>query len=89
MAVEFTESKPAEDCGEPIGIDLGIKTLATCSDGTFYPNINWTSTVRKLKKKQRRLQRSISRKYEMNNKKGERYSKTRNIIKSERKLLGI
>ena len=89
VAVEFVDPKPAENCSEPIGIDLGIKTLATCSDGTIYPNINRTKTVRRLKKKQRRLQRSISRKYEMNNTKGESYEKTRNIIKSEKKLLLI
>ena len=89
VAIEFAEPKLAENCGEGIGIDLGIKNLATCSDGTVYPNINRTSTVRILKKKQRRLQRRISRKYEMNNKKGERYRKTRNIIKSERKLLRL
>ena len=89
VAVEFAEPMPAENCAEGIGIDLGIKNLATCSDGTVYPNINRTKTVRRLKKKQRRLQRSISRKYEMNKSKGESYSKTRNIIKSERKLLRI
>ena len=88
VTVEFEPEKTQAD-GEPLGIDLGIKNLAVCSDGTVYPNINRTTTVRKLKKKQRRLQRSISRKYEMNNTKGERYSKTRNIIKSERKLLRI
>ena len=87
VAVEFADPKPAENCGEALGIDLGIKNLATCSDGTIYPNINRTVKVRKLKKKQRRLQRSISRKYEMNNKEGESYSKTRNIIKSEKRLL--
>ena len=89
VAVEFEEPKPAEKCGEPVGIDLGIKSLAVCSDGKIYPNINRTKTIRRLKKKQRRLQRLISRKYEMNNKKGESYCKTRNIIKSERKLLRI
>ena len=88
VAVEFAEPMPAENCGESFGIDLGIKNLATCSDGTIYTNINRTSIVRKLKQKQRRLQRSISRKYTMN-KKGGSYSKTRNIIKSERKLLRI
>ncbi len=88
VSVEFEPEKSQAD-GEPIGIDLGIKNLATCSDGTVYPNINRTASVRRLKKKQRRLQRSISRKYEMNNTKGESYSKTRNIIKSERKLLRI
>ncbi|MBR0060536.1 MAG: transposase [Selenomonadaceae bacterium] len=89
VAVEFADPKPAENCNEALGIDLGIKNLAVCSDGTIYPNINRTSTIRSLKKKQRRLQRSISRKYEMNNKKGESYSKTRNIIKSEKKLLRV
>jgi len=89
VAVEFADPKPSEKCGDSIGIDLGIKTLATCSDGTIYPNINRTAKVRRLKKKQRRLQRSISRKYEMNKSKGESYSKTRNIIKSEKKLLRI
>ena len=89
VAVEFADPKPAENCGEALGIDLGIKNLATCSDGTIYPNINRIAKVRRLKKKQRRLQRSISRKYEMNKSKGESYSKTRNIIKSEKKLLRI
>ena len=89
VAVEFADAKPAENCSETVGIDLGIKNLATCSDGTVYSNINRTSTIRRLKKKQRRLQRSISRKYEMNKKKGESYSKTSNIIKSEKKLLRV
>lgn len=87
VAIEFEPEKSALS-GEVIGIDLGIKDLAICSDVTFYPNINRTNTIRKVKKKQRKLQRSISRKYNMN-KKGERYSKTCNIIKSERKLLRI
>ncbi len=89
VAVEFADPKPAENCGDSVGIDLGIKSLAVCSDGKFYPNINRTKTVRRLKKKQRRLQRSISRKYEMSKKEGESYEKTRNIIKSEKKLLRI
>ena len=87
VAVEF-EAEKSELSGEVVGIDLGIKSLASCSDGTTYPNINKTKTIRRLKKKQRRLQRSVSRKYIMN-KKGERYSKTRNIIKSEKKLLRV
>ena len=87
VSVEF-EPEKSQAVGEPLGIDLGIKNLAVCSDGTVYPNINKTKTIRQLKKRQRRLQRSISRKYTMN-KKGESYSKTRNIVKSERKLLRI
>jgi putative transposase len=71
-----------------IGIDLGIKDLAICSDGNTYKNINKTIKVKKLKKKQRRLQRKISRKY-LKNKKGECYCKTSNIIKSEKELLKV
>ncbi|WP_303105492.1 transposase [uncultured Mitsuokella sp.] len=73
---------------EGIGIDLGIKDLAVLSDATKVRNINKTCAIRKLKKKRRRLQRQVSRKYQMN-KKGERYCKTSNLIKSEKQLLRI
>lgn len=36
---------------EGIGIDLGIKDLAICSDGNTYKNINKTKRVNKLEKK--------------------------------------
>ncbi|MGL4666281.1 MAG: RNA-guided endonuclease InsQ/TnpB family protein [Clostridium butyricum] len=72
-----------------IGIDLGIKDLAICSDiDKPYKNINKTQKIRKLKKKKRRLQRKISRKY-LINKKGDSYCKTSNIIKAEKKLLKL
>ena len=71
-----------------IGIDLGIKDLSICSDGSKYKNINRSQKVKKLEKRKRRLQRSISRKYEKN-KKGESYCKTSNIIKSEKELLKL
>ena len=73
---------------EGVGIDLGIKDLAVCSDGNTYKNINKTQKIKKLEKRKRRLQRSISRKY-LNNKKGESYNKTSSIIKSEKKLLKL
>ena len=73
---------------EAIGIDLGIKDLAICSDGNTYKNINKTQKVKKLEKQKRRLQRSISRSYEKN-KKGESYCKTDNVIKKEKKLLRL
>lgn len=71
-----------------IGIDLGIKDLAICSDGNIYKNINKTQKVKKLEKQKRRLQRSISRSYEKN-KKGKKYYKTNNIIKKEKLLLKL
>lgn len=73
---------------EGIGIDLGIKDLAICSDSNKYKNINKTQTVRKLEKQKRRLQRSISRSYEKN-KKGKEYCKTKNVIKKEKLLLKL
>lgn len=73
---------------EGIGIDLGIKDLAICSDGNKYQNINKTQSVKKLEKQKRRLQRSISRSYEKN-KEGESYCKTKNIIKKEKLLLRL
>ena len=83
-----TEPQEVTTLNDGVGIDLGIKDLAICSSGHVYKNINKTSRVRRLKKKQRRLQRKISRKYEKN-KKGGRYEKTRNIIKSEKQLLRL
>ena len=71
-----------------IGIDLGIKDLAICSDGNKYKNINKTKKVKKLEKQKRRLQRSISRSYE-NNKQGKEYCKTKNVIKKEKLLLTL
>ena len=71
-----------------IGIDLGIKDLAICSDNNTYKNINKTKEVKRLKKKKRRLQRRVSRKY-LINKKGESYYKTSNIIKLENQLLKL
>lgn len=68
-----------------LGIDLGLKNLATCSDGTIYKNINKTYVVRKTEKKLKRLQRQVSRKYEKN-KKGKEYVKTKNIIKLEKQI---
>lgn len=71
-----------------IGIDLGIKDLAVTSDNEVFKNINKTKEVKRLEKKKRRLQRKVSRKYQYN-KKGVRYKKTCNIIKSEKQLLKI
>ena len=71
---------------EGIGIDLGIKDLAICSDGHTYKNINKTNKVKKIEKKRRRLQRQVSRKY-LINKEGGSYKKTSNIKKLEKKLL--
>lgn len=87
VGVEY-EDHTGLPSNEGIGIDLGIKDLAICSDNNKYQNINKTQKVKKLEKRKRRLQRSISRRYEKN-KKGESYCKTSNIIKREKELLRL
>lgn len=67
-----------------VGIDLGIKTLATISDGTTVSNIKTFRRVRILNKRLKRLQRKVSRKYYIN--KCNRHNKTKNIIKLERQI---
>lgn len=51
---------------ESLGIDLGVKELAICSDGVVYPNINNTKEVKRLKKKLKREKRKLSRMLEAN-----------------------
>ena len=82
-----------------LGIDLGLKDLAVCSDGKVFKNINKTKEVKKLEKRLKQKQRQISRKYELNKimKGGScQFIKTKNIEKLEettklihRKLVNI
>ena len=69
---------------EGVGVDLGIKILATISDGTTVPNIKTFRRVRILNKRLKRLQRKVSRKYLIN--KCNKHNKTKNIIKLERQI---
>ena len=80
--------KVSEPMNDGIGIDLGIKDLAICSDKSVYKNINKTDRIRRLEKQKRRKQREVSRKYLMN-KNGEKYVKTKNIVKTELALLKL
>ena len=70
---------------EGVGIDLGIEKLAVVSDGNIYQNINKTKEVKRLEKKKKRLQRKVSKKYEIG-REGNHYKKTKNIIKLENQL---
>ena len=70
VLVEIPDNKMANNSSEGIGIDLGLKDLATISNGKTYKNINKSAKLKKLEKQLIRGQRSLSRKYE-NSKKGE------------------
>lgn len=62
------ESKQVKLTDESLGIDLGVKELAVCSNGKVFKNINKTKKVKKLKKKLRRANRNLSRKQTANTK---------------------
>lgn len=89
LGFEHNENQVELNKDLSIGIDLGIKDLAiiNCSDKPI-KNINKSIKVRKLKKKLKRLQRQVSRKYEVN-KDGKKFVRTNNIIKSEKQILLI
>ena len=79
-----TEVVDLPEYTDGVGIDLGIKTLATVSDGTAVPNIKTFRRVRILNKRLKRLQRKVSRKYLIN--KCNKHNKTKNILKLERQI---
>lgn len=86
LSVGIDQDKPiVELTDEVIGIDVGIKELAICSNGMVFKNINKSSVMKKLEKKMRRLQRKVSKKYQQN-KKGKEYVKTSNIVKLENEI---
>ena len=60
----------SKNTNEGIGIDLGLKDFAICSNGEKYKNINKTQKIRKIEKKLKREQKKLSRKYENLKKKG-------------------
>lgn len=70
---------------EVIGIDLGLKELATCSNGMIFHNVAKFSNYKKISKSLKQKQRQVSRKYEVN-KQGNKFVKTKNISKLERKI---
>lgn len=64
ILVEEDDLKISTPINEGIGIDLGVKDFAICSNNKTYKNINKTSTVKKIEQKLKREQRKLSRKYE-------------------------
>ena len=86
LSVGIEEEMPiVQLTGESLGIDVGIKDLAVCSNGMTFKNINKSKEVTRLKKSLKRKQRQCSRKYEKN-KKGKEYVKTKNIAKLENQI---
>lgn len=86
VLVDVPQKDIEKSTNQGMGIDLGIKDLAICSNKQVFENINKSKEVKRLEKKLKREQRSLSRMYE-NNKKGE--STQKNIQKQKRKVQRI
>ena len=84
VLVEVPDPEITDPKNEGIGIDLGLKDFAICSNGRIYKNINKSARLKKIEKHLIREQRSLSRKYE-NLKKGESTQRA-NIQKQKLKV---
>ena len=76
-----------KNTNEGIGIDLGLKDFAICSDGNTYKNVNKTQKIRKIEKRLKREQKKLSRKYKFLKKKGGTATKSninKQIVKVQR-----
>lgn len=92
LSLKVEDKTDTDLTNESIGVDLGIKDLAIVSNiDKPFKNINKSKEVKRLNKKLKRLQKQVSRKYDMLKsgntfKKGEKLSKTQNIIKIEKQI---
>ena len=58
ISFSFYTDIESKETSDSVGIDLGIKNFAICSDGTIYPNMKFfEKSLRKLKISQRSLSR--------------------------------
>lgn len=83
VLIDILEQNIQNNNNPGIGIDLGLKDFAICSDGSIYQNINKTNNIRKIEKKLKREQRKLSRKI-ISIKKGE--STQKNFVKQKLKV---
>lgn len=83
VLIDISEQNMQINNNPGIGIDLGLKDFAICSDGSIYRNINKTNNIRKIEKRLKREQRKLSRKI-ISIKKGE--STQKNFVKQKLKV---
>lgn len=83
VLVDIQKQDIKSDNNFGIGIDLGLKNLAICSNGSIYHNINKTNNVRKVEKSLKREQRKLSRKVVVNKEGG---STQKNFVKQKLKV---
>ena len=85
MEVEDTV-KVTNTSSKGLGVDLGIKDTAICSNGKVFKNINKTKKVKNLKKKLKREQRKMSRSAEYSKSKKIKLKECKNFNKKKLKV---
>ena len=87
LVIEVEDSiKETNTNTKGLGIDLGIKDTAICSNGKVFKNINRTEKVKKIKKKLKREQRKISRSIEYSKHNKIKLKDLRNFSKKKLKI---
>ena len=81
--------KATNTSSKGLGVDLGIKDTAICSDGRVFKNINKTIKIKKLKKKLKREQRKMSRSIEYSKSKKIKLKELKNFNKKKLKVQKI
>lgn len=81
FGIENQDTEKPSVTNEVIGVDVGIKELAVCSDGYVHPNINKSKTVKLLRKRLKRFQRKLARCQEGSNNRQKIKRKVRLIYK--------
>ena len=90
LIIEVKDIVKAENTGtKGLGIDLGIKDTAICSNGRVFKNINKTIKIKKLKKKLKREQRKMSRSIEYSKSKKIKLKECKNFNKKKLKVQKI
>ena len=87
LIIKVKDIVKAENTGtKGLGIDLGIKDTAICSNGRVFKNINKTIKIKKLKKKLKREQRKMSRSIEYSKSKKIKLRELKNFNKKKLKV---
>ena len=82
------KTKSLEKESNPIGIDLNINTFVT-SNNDVYKNINSSRKIKKLTRRLKRYQRSISKKIEYSKRYKIKLSTCKNFIKQKKQIYNI
>ena len=87
MEVEDTiKEKETNTSTKGLGVDLGIKDTAICSNGMIFKNINKTKKVKMIKKKIKREQRKMARSIEYSKSNKIKLKECKNFNKKKLKM---